>query len=232
MNIFIEKINSKNLIITGQDFDHLKVRRQKQGQFFKIVETQGDSYCEAELVNFGKKEAEFKVKQIFKKKTKKTQIVLYQAIIKKSNMELIVQKATELGVDRIIPVVTERVSEQGTLNMTRLAVIARESAMQSERLDIPEVLEPINFLDAVKADNFFCLGERTTGKNIKDLMLMLPPCPNIAVFIGPEGGFSEKEVSILQANYVPIVSFGESIMRSETSAIAVLSVIRCFCLAE
>jgi 16S rRNA (uracil1498-N3)-methyltransferase len=232
MNIFVDKITENIIIITGQDVDHLRVRRHKAGHFFKIVEVQGDKYADAELIRLDKKEAEFKVKQIFLKKKKKAQITLYQAIIKKSNMEVVVQKAVELGVDVVVPVITERVSEKGKINKARLYVIAKEAAMQSERMEIPHIEDAVTFQEAMKVKNLFCLGERTRGITIKELMTGSDPCKNIAVLVGPEGGFSGKEFSILQDKSVPVVSFGESIMRSETSAIAALSVIRCFYLAE
>lgn len=231
MNIFVEDI-TENIIITGQDVDHLRVRRHKPGHFFKLVEIHGDKYADVELVRLDKKEAEFKVKKMFVKKTKKAQIILYQSIIKKSNMEFVVQKAVELGVDRVIPVVTERVSEKGKINKGRLSIIAKEAAMQSERLEIPQIEDAVTFQMALKANNLFCLGERTTSKSIKELMTGSDPCKDIAVLVGPEGGFSGKEFSLLQEKSIPVVSFGESIMRSETSAIAALSVIRCFYLAE
>jgi 16S rRNA (uracil1498-N3)-methyltransferase len=232
MNIFVDKITENIVIITGQDVDHLRVRRHKPGHFFKLVEIKGNRYADAELIRLDKKEAEFKIKQILIKKRKKAQISLYQAVIKKSNMEVVIQKAVELGVDIVIPVFTERVSEKGKINKARLYVIAKEAAMQSERLEIPQIEDAITFHEAIKAKNLFCLGERTTGTTIKELMIGSDPCKDIAVLVGPEGGFSGKEFSLLQDKSIPVISFGESIMRSETSAIAALSVIRCFYLAE
>ncbi len=232
MNIFIDKITDGKLIITGQDVDHLRVRRHKPGNFLKLVEKQGDKYVDAELVRLDKKEAEFKINKLFTKTIKKNKITLYQAVIKKSNMELVVQKAVELGVDRIVPVLTERVAEKGKLNLARLKLIAKEAAMQSERLEIPEITEIISFKEAIKSKGLFCLGERTTGKNIKEFMSVVASSDNISVLIGPEGGFSGVEFRMMESENIPIVSFGDSIMRAETASIAALSIIRCFCLAE
>ena len=232
MNIFVEKLSGNVVTILGQDVEHLNVRRHRPGNCFKLVEIQGDKYAEAELTRIDKKEAEFKIKQVFIKKQNKAKISLYQSIIKKSNMELVVQKAVELGADRVIPVFTERVSEKGKINKERLKIISKEAAMQSERFEIPQIEEAITFQEVIKINNLFCLCERTTGVNIKELMTGMDPSKDIAVLVGPEGGFSEKEFSILKDRAIPIISFGDSIMRSETSAIAVLSVIRCFFLAE
>ncbi len=232
MHIFVDSITGEEIIINGADVAHLQVRRQKAGQFFKIIETSGNSYVDAELILLSKNQATFKVKTVFEKKQSKTKITLFQSVIKKSNMELVVQKAVELGVDSVVPVMTERVSELGAINYTRLALIAKEAAMQSERYSVPSIEKAISFSEAIVIPNIFCLGERVKGNGILEFMNKIVPSDNLGVLVGPEGGFSGRELSFLQEKMVPVVSFGESIMRAETAAIAALSVIRSFYLAE
>jgi 16S rRNA (uracil1498-N3)-methyltransferase len=232
MNIFVERIKDNLVKIVGKDVEHLKVRRNKPGHFFKISETHGQKYADAQLVSLDKKEAVFKIKNFFKKPEESTTLTLYQAVIKKVKMELVVQKAVELGVNKIVPVMTERVSEKSRLNMYRFSLIIKEAAMQSERLWLPSIEEVVTFSQAIQADNLFCLGERTTRKNLKQFLFEESNPKSIAVLVGPEGGFTETEFSMMQAKRVPVISFGDNIMRSETAAIAVLSAIKCFYLAD
>ena len=232
MNIFVEKLEGEELVLRGADVNHLNVRRHKPGYFFKLVETEGNFFADAELSSISKKEAVFLVKKLENKPQSLAKIALYQAVIKKPKMELIVQKAVELGVDRIVPVITERVSEKGILNMERMAIIAREAAMQSERMSIPQIGKVVSLKEALEKQGLLCLAERSRGISIKDKFLDTELNPEISVLVGPEGGFSINEFELMKQSGVTLVSFGESIMRAETAAIAALSVIRCFYLTE
>lgn len=233
MNIFIDSINGDKITITGGDVMHLKVLRHKAGDRFRLVETTGNKYADSELIRIDKKEAEFKVIKLEDKPQKKHKIVLYQAVIKKSNLELVIQKATELGVDSIGLVLTDRVSEKGHINLERCNIIAREAAMQSERFDVPTIESPIKLTEIVGKKDLFCLGERS---HVQDIFAFLSQniskLKEISVLVGPEGGFSSKEIVYIKEKKVPIISFGSEILRSETAAIASLSVIKSFCLTN
>ncbi len=147
------------------------------------------------------------------------------ALIKKDNFELALQKATELGVKHIIPMLCER-SEKKDLNMKRLEKIAIEASEQSGRGDVPTISEIIELTELLKDENlpkekFFLnmdgqyVGDTLQKKNSKDL----------AVFVGPEGGWSDKELRDFALYNIPSVSLGSQILRAETAGIAIASLL-------
>ncbi|MFZ2621137.1 MAG: RsmE family RNA methyltransferase [Minisyncoccia bacterium] len=152
-------------------------------------------------------------------------LFLCVGLIKKDNFELVVQKTTELGAKHIIPVLCER-SEKKNLNMKRLEKIAIEASEQSGRGDIPIISEIVELSYLLKnntlpKEKFFLhmdgqyIGDTLQNKNSKDL----------AVFIGPEGGFSDKEIQDFAFHNTPSVSLGTQTLRAETTAIAVTSLL-------
>lgn len=141
-------------------------------------------------------------------------IYLYLAILKKENFELAVQKAVECGVAGITPVVTERTIKTG-LNMERLEKIIKEACEQSGRSTMP-VLSPIlDFKDALDKTRgekvIFHLNspEYTADKNVSEL----------SIFVGPEGGFTEKEIETAKNSGFTVASLGTLTLRGETAAI-------------
>jgi len=142
------------------------------------------------------------------------------APLKRDQTDLLVQKATELGVAALDPVLTER-TNTARLNMDRLHAIAVEAAEQSERLTIPTVHAPRplrNLLADWPADRTLAAAlERTAGP---------PPAAQGALLIGPEGGFSHRELDVLRAApFIQPVSLGPRILRAETAAIAGLAML-------
>ena len=143
------------------------------------------------------------------------EVVLYCAILKKENFELVCQKATEVGAKLIVPLLTERVIKTD-LNFERLEKIVKEAAEQSRRLNVPEVLQPVKFTDAVRelknpADNRLCHfgGENSAGRRLP---------ATVGIFIGPEGGFTEAEVNLARERGLEVVSLGVNILRAQTAA--------------
>lgn len=140
---------------------------------------------------------------------------LYCALLKRENFELVVQKATEIGIARIVPLLTERTIKTG-FNVDRLQKIIKEAAEQSGRTTLPELSELASFKDAVKEVQgedciLFDLGENPVHM----------PIQAHAAFIGPEGGFSESEVGLARERGFAISSLGDLTMRGETAAIVV-----------
>lgn len=161
------------------------------------------------------------------------------APVKRHATDLIVEKATELGVRRIRPVITQRTIAE-TVRLDRLQSIAREATEQTERFDAPEILEPVSLAKVV--DGWDALrpliyadeagddaaapwgGETGRGKPIASA---LPSSEKLALLIGPEGGFTPEERRMLRAlPFVNAVSLGPRILRAETAVIAALSVIQ------
>jgi 16S rRNA (uracil1498-N3)-methyltransferase len=145
----------------------------------------------------------------------KHKITLYLAILKRENFELVVQKATEIGIDKIVPIITKNTVKTG-LRYDRLEKIAKEAAELSGRSSIPAILEAMEFTDAIAQVKdikdkiiFDISGEQMSNINTK---------PE-AIFIGPEGGFTEGEVAEAHDAGFTVASLGTLTLRGETAAI-------------
>jgi 16S rRNA (uracil1498-N3)-methyltransferase len=158
-------------------------------------------------------------------------VTLYQALPKADKLDWILQKATELGVARIVPLVAARSVAQVKgdkleAKLERWTKLVTEAAEQSERGRIPEVLAPIepSKVDLAPGEWAFVLAER--GKNLS-LPASLPPTPPAAVslFIGPEGGWTPDELELLAAAGARPVTLGPRILRTETAALAAVTLV-------
>ncbi|MET0181965.1 MAG: 16S rRNA (uracil(1498)-N(3))-methyltransferase [Caulobacterales bacterium] len=158
------------------------------------------------------------------------------APVKRDATDLVVEKATELGVRRIRPVITARTIAD-TVRLDRLSLIARSAAEQTERFDIPEIAPPLPLIKAldgweearalIYADE---AGEVWGGEKARDIaraLAALNADAPLAVLIGPEGGFTPEERTLLRSKRCVIpVSLGPRILRAETAAIATLAVVQ------
>jgi len=154
----------------------------------------------------------------------KRSLWLCVGIVKKDNFELVVQKATELGVTHIIPLLCER-TEKKNINMDRLHKIAIESSEQSGRADLP-VIHDIRtlselFKEMILPREKFVLN--FDGKYIGDISPTVPS--ELAVFIGPEGGWSDREMKEFVLQNIQAVSLGTQVLRAETASVAVSSLL-------
>lgn len=151
------------------------------------------------------------------------EIVLFQSLIKKDKMEWIVQKAVELGVTKIVPVISER-SEKKNINLDRLNKISLEASEQCGRQDLIKIFEPVKFKNTFKElEGFSFLGDVSGinfAENFLDKKSIKKP---INVFIGPEGGWGPEELKLAKKNKVEIVKLNNYILRSETASLAFLS---------
>jgi len=145
------------------------------------------------------------------------------ALLKRTKTDLVVEKATELGVSRILPVVTAR-TQGDHVNLDRLHAIAIEAAEQCERLAVPEIASPAKLPALLAAwpagRKLFMADERRNADVAR------PATGPAALLVGPEGGFTDAEVAAIGANqYVTPVSLGARILRAETAAIAGLALL-------
>ncbi len=160
-------------------------------------------------------------------------IFLYQAVPEKERMELIIEKAVELGVFAIFPVVSEKSSsiekrdskQKKSHNWHKIAI---KAAKQCRRAVIPQIFPEISLEKAIEDSkknemNFF-LNEYERNKKIFDLLMDKKPC-SISVFTGPEGGFSAREKEIFNKNGIISASIGSRILRTETASISAVSII-------
>ena len=152
-------------------------------------------------------------------------IALAVSMIKKDNMELVIQKATELGVSEIFPIVSER-SEKKSLNMARAQKIAVEASEQSGRGDVPTIHEPVDLDEFFKLEDIDKFETKIAcdpsgAKKLDKSMVQ----NSTLICIGPEGGYSDKELELFNAQGFEIASLGSLVLRAETAAIAVLAMV-------
>lgn len=151
------------------------------------------------------------------------QLCLFTSLIKKDRFEWLLEKTTELGVTQIRPVIADR-SEVKKFNLARAKEIVREAAEQSGRGSLPALYEPMELQNVFKEYQFFTSiafdphGEsfKKDGYGKKE---------KIGAFIGPEGGWSARELELFRAKKVPVFSLGSPTLRAETAAVAVAALL-------
>jgi len=227
-NIFDNKIE-----IYDQDFQHItKVLRLRVDDEIVLCNGNSTDYI-AKIEKFNKN---FLLAKIIDKKHNNAEllmdVVLYQGIPKHDKMELIVQKSVELGIKKIVPIITERTiiktKQQNDINnkILRWKKIAMEAAKQSGRGIIPTIEYPIDFENClISANNSeLIIMPYENQKNIYLKDVVKENIKNhISIIIGPEGGFADFEVEKAISNGANIVSLGNRILRTETAALFVLS---------
>ena len=219
--------------ITGSDVHHLRtVLRLKPGAQLELLDGQGNIYL-AEILELNKEKVHCKIITT-RRDDHEPQVVvtLAQALPKSSKMDFVVEKCTELGATRLIPMLTERTIAR-TPKTARWAKIAQAAAKQSGRSLIPAISAPLSFDDVLKTRSEYDLAlipwELEKDNHLKAVLhsfkATATPSPRVLMMIGPEGGFSQKEIELaLAAGFTP-VSLGRRILRTETAGMAVLSII-------
>lgn len=234
---FVDKENilADKIVIGGEDAKHISLSlRARVGEQITACDGEGVDY-ECEISDITKNEVTIAV---LKKRISETEpgvsVTLYQSLVKSDKFDFIVQKCTELGVSRIVPVVTERCisrPDEASLSkkVARWNKIAKEAAMQSGRGRIPVVENAVCFEDAVKqmktADFGFLCYEAQPHEPIDELYKRCANVESAAFLVGPEGGISEKEVMTAREAGLYIASLGPRILRAETAPLCVMSCI-------
>ena len=226
------------ILITGPDVNHMKnVLRMKPGEEVLISDGTGRDYG-CEVASFEPDRAVVRVRSVCDSRMElPARLWLFQGLPKGDKMELIIQKAVELGAFSVVPVATKNAvvrldEKKAQAKGKRWQAIAESAAKQSKRSRIPSV-EPVMTLK--EAFSFVCDRafdlclipyEQEKGMDtLKQALAQAAPGQNIAVFIGPEGGFSEDEIQkALEFGICP-VSLGNRILRTETAGLSILSVL-------
>ncbi|MDH5597110.1 MAG: 16S rRNA (uracil(1498)-N(3))-methyltransferase [Candidatus Peregrinibacteria bacterium] len=203
-----------------------KVLRMKKGGFFYVFDEKEEWQMQIEDIS-PKKLIANKIKRIENRADPNLQIALYQAIPKKPALfELVVQKATELGVSEIFPLITERTENRRMSKFDRLQLIALEATEQCGRLKIPTIRHPVSFEGCIDSmPNGFVAYEHEQTHLLSDYAAELKKAKSIQLIIGPEGGLTETEVSLAQSAGIKSFSLGPRILRTETAAIVSLGTI-------
>ncbi|MSP10920.1 MAG: 16S rRNA (uracil(1498)-N(3))-methyltransferase [Pelagibacteraceae bacterium] len=220
---FLENLylNLSDKLDKSQSHYVTKVMRLKVGDNISLFNTSGE--WEAKILNISKNIVEFKIiKQLRSKKNEK-ELWLAFSPIKSNYFNFMIQKATELGVTKFIPIIFDR-SVVRKINKERLKKIIIEAAEQSNRIDIP-LIENTQNLKSFLNNKMNLIFADLNSNNKKIDLKKLKKNP-ICLIIGPEGDFSEKErEQILFFDGVQPIKINENILRSETAVISALSII-------
>ena len=225
---FAKDKKDKLFILEDSDIHHIcNVMRMKSGDFIEVV-YDGILYkCKVDMSNnISILYDSIMENSVFSSK----EIVLIVPVLKEQKMDLVLQKSTELGVDRIIPIITERcvvkVDSKEDKKIVRWSRIVKEASEQCKRVNVPIIenimkISDLDFSDGVK----FVCSTRENSKNIKNVMHNVLECAKMYIVVGPEGGLSiSEEEKLNQIGYVSI-SLGSRIMRVETVPIYLLSIL-------
>lgn len=230
-----EQINGNKICIQGDDINHIKnVLRYQVGDKVEVCNEEGTRFY-TEITEIHPGNIMLNILKISEDTTEpQINVALYQGLPKADKMELIVQKCTELGVSTIVPVIMDRVivkldEKSENKKIERWQKIVKEAATQSGRQKIPNVEKAINLKNSIEKlskydivivpyecekENYIKNVLRNMDKNVK----------NIAIVIGPEGGFSADDIEILsKLTNVKTVSLGPRILRTETAGFVTLA---------
>lgn len=221
--------------ISGADYNHIKnVLRMHEGDIFLVSENGISSLCR--LLSF---ENDSVIAGIIEENYQSTElpvnIHLFQGLPKSDKLELIIQKTAELGVFSITPTEMSRCivkieDKKKKSKLERWQAISESAAKQSKRNIIPEIRNIVSFREALSEassyDMILVPFESENGmESTKNALMEIRAGMNIAVFIGPEGGFDEKEIEAAKKLGAKILSLGKRILRTETAAISAVSLL-------
>ena len=222
-----QKLSLNNIIVLNKtDTHYLKnvMRCKKNDQINLFNENDQEFYCK--ILEIKKYETILEIFELSTNTEIINDIFLIFSLVKRNKMDFIIQKATELGVRKIFPILTERSSIRD-INPSRMVAIAKEASEQSNRISIPEISNLMTIQELLEqwdkkrsilyADEILKINKNLTILNRKNFV-------KSSLLVGPEGGFSQEENDMLKTyKYVFPISFGETILRSDTAAIVGLS---------
>lgn len=222
---FTEELDDVFAYIRGDDHKHLsRVLRLKEQDEILINDLKGQDYL-GRIETIDKNETKVELREKVPESNESSlKLTLFQGLPKAGKMDLIVQKCTELGVQRIVPVVTERVVVKNSSEfkkLDRLKRICLEAAKQSKRSALPEITEPMSFAELLmemkRLDVFVVPYENQEEYGFLTLKKELANISSMGIFVGPEGGFTEKEIDLLKDKGAKILTLGNRILRTETA---------------
>ena len=231
-----EQISEKEIRITGNDVNHIRsVLRMKPGEEILISSRAGGDYhCAVEEIGQDEVRTSIMWKEALGRELS-CPIVLFQGLPKGDKMEMVIQKNVELGVHAIVPVSMKRCvvkldEKKAQAKQKRWQQISESAAKQAKRGIVPEILPVMSFTRALEyAGDFeqkllpYECAEGIAGT--RRILSGIRPGQKVAVFIGPEGGFDEKEVEAAKDAGFQVLTLGRRILRTETAGMMLLSVL-------
>lgn len=235
MQRYFGRVIDDSAVLHDEDVFHLtKVMRARSGENIEVVADNKVFLCTITSLKPLKTRI---IKELKEDNELKCEVILVVSLLKGEKMDLVIQKATELGVSEIVLLQSERSiakirKEDKDSKLQRFSKIAKEAAEQSKREKIPNIsrLIDINSLDQIDADVKMIAYECASGKtsSFYSELAKVRKGNKVAILIGPEGGFSEKEVKTAINCGFSTISLGKRILRAETACIYGLSVISCY----
>jgi 16S rRNA (uracil1498-N3)-methyltransferase len=199
-----------------------KVMRIKIGEIFSLFNSSGE--WEAKILTLSKSIVEFNIIKQLRQKESTKEMWLAFSPIKSNYFNFMIQKATELGVTKFIPIIFDRTIVR-KINKERLEKVIIEAAEQSNRINVPSIQEPQSLKDFLSNEKMDLIFTDLNSQNKKIDLEKLTSNPT-CVIIGPEGDFSEDErEQILAFKWVQPIKINENILRSETAVISALSIV-------
>jgi 16S rRNA (uracil1498-N3)-methyltransferase len=224
-------LSSEPVRLTGPDAKHARVLRLQPGDEVELSDGQGRAW-RAQVAHASPQGVELKALQVMDVYTEPSlQVTLYQGMARGDKLELIVQKGTELGLARLVPVLTAHSQmrlEPDSPKRLRWQEIARQAARQCGRTRVPEIAAPLTFAQAVaegrSADAAVMLCEHAGAEDAwKRRLAAHRTARLVSLYVGPEGGFTPAEIELAQKAGVACVSLGPRILRAETAGLAAVA---------
>ena len=236
---FVEEpaMGENSITITGGDVNHIKnVLRMAVGDKICVINGQNNKEYYCEITAVGNDAVDTRICEIRESDQELgNEVVLFQGLPKSEKMELIIQKAVELGVHTIVPVSTDRTvvkldAKKEANKRKRWMSISESAAKQSGRLRIPEVTPVVSYREALemakKMDVRLIPYELAEGmEKTRELMSSIQPGQSVAVFIGPEGGFESSEIEKAMEIGAWPITLGKRILRTETAGLVTLAML-------
>jgi 16S rRNA (uracil1498-N3)-methyltransferase len=236
---YVQDIDEKegHCLISGKEARHIsKVLRMGKGDRFVLINQRGDRF-NVEITSIKQGTVAVIIKDRLEKPSgSPVEITLCQSLLKSRSMDYMIEKTSELGVDHIIPFFSERSvvrigKDREERRMEHWQAIARNAAKQSDRIKPVDIVSPIEFREMLNIRNEdedmkVILWEEEERKDLKKLLRSTLPMKHFVGIVGPEGGFTKKEIEVANdAGFKP-ASVGERILRAETAAMTLVTIIQ------
>ena len=216
-------VNLRAKLKKSQSHYLTKVMRVKSGEFFSVFNSSGE--WKAKVIEVSKGIVEFGVLKKLKEEASKRDIWLAFTPIKSNYFSFMIQKTTELGITKYIPIISDRTIVR-KVNLERLEKIVIEASEQSNRLSVPKIEKAISLKEFLKKNQNLDVIFGDVNKNNNNLNLKKIEKKPVCILIGPEGDFSEEErEKILKLKNIIPFKINNNILRSETAAISIISII-------
>lgn len=213
-----------NIVIADEDFHYLKsVMRLKCSDCFRIFNPINGEFL-ARIIKIGKRDLSIEIDILLREVASEPPLTLAICIIKPDRIIEAIKGAVQLGVTRIVPIISER-TQFRSIQHDRITRCIRQSIEQSERFEFTELMPEISLSDFCESNSYnqiiVAFESESSDSKIRTIKSIED---NAAILIGPEGGFSDQEIEVFKNNpKMELISLGNSVLRSEIAAIAAIS---------